>query len=144
MSYWRPRAGRAGSGHDGLFPKTRANQTQMKTLTETTSTLASFVKANNDRDIDSGTACFSKDAIVYDDGQIMRGVDEIREWIAQLFRQFQYVVAPTKVRELTNGAVLTATITGNFPGGQVSLDYHCRSLGDKIDVMVILPSPVAK
>ena len=116
----------------------------MKTLTETTSTLASFVKANNDRDIDSGTVCFSKDAIVYDDGQIMRGVDEIREWIAQLFRQFQYVVAPTKVRELTNGAVLTATITGNFPGGQVSLDYHCRSLGDKIDVMVILPSPVAK
>src|SRR5258706_3752731 len=143
MSYWRPRARKAGSGHDGLFPKTGANQTQMKTLTETTSTLASFVKANNDRDIDSGTACFSKDAIVYDDGQIMRGVDEIREWIAQLFRLFQYVVAPTKVRELTNGAVLTATITGNFPGEQVSLDYHRRSLSRTLDRKGIQPTPVA-
>src|SRR5437016_3872262 len=36
------------------------------------STLASFVKANNDRDADSVTACFSKDPVVYDDGQIMR------------------------------------------------------------------------
>src|SRR5258708_40004349 len=61
------------------------------------STWASFVKANNDRDADSVTACFSKDAVVYDDGQIMRGAEEIRQWIAELFRKFQYVVAPTNV-----------------------------------------------
>jgi hypothetical protein len=66
------------------------------------STLASFVKANNNRDTDSVAACFSKDAVVYDDGQIMRGTDGIRQWIAELFRKFQYVVAPTNVRELTN------------------------------------------
>jgi hypothetical protein len=108
------------------------------------SSLASFVKANNNRDTDSLAACFCKDAVVYDDGQIMRGTDEIRQWIAELFRKFQYVVAPTNVRELTNGAILTATITGNFPGASVSLDYHCRTLGDKIDIMVILPTPVAK
>ena len=108
------------------------------------STLASFVKANNDRDADSVTACFSKDPVVYDDGQIMRGAEEIRQWIAELFRKFQYVVAPTNVRELTNGAILTATITGNFPGARVSLDYNCRTLGDKIEVMVIQPTPVAK
>ena len=108
------------------------------------STLASFVKANNDRDADSVTACFSKDAVVYDDGQIMRGAEEIRQWIAELFRKFQYVVAPTNVRESTNGAILTATITGNFPGARVSVDYNCRTLGDKIEVMVIQPTPVAK
>ena len=106
--------------------------------------LASFVKANNDHNIDSVTASFSKDAVVYDDGQIMRGTDEIRQWIAELFQKFQYVVTPTNVRGATNGAVLTATITGNFPGGHVSLDYHCRTLGDKIEVMVILPTSVAK
>src|SRR5438094_144280 len=106
------------------------------------STLASFVKANNDRDADSVTACFSKDAVVYDDGQIMRGAEEIRQWIAELFRKFQYVVAPTNVRELTNGAILTATITGNFPGARVSLDHNCRTLGDKIEVMVLQPTPL--
>ncbi len=89
-------------------------------------------------------ACFSKEAVVYDDGQIMRGTDEIRQWIAGLFQKFQYVVTPTIVRGTTNGAVLTATIIGNFPGGHVSLDYHCRALGDKIEVMVILPTSVAK
>jgi NAD(P)-dependent dehydrogenase (short-subunit alcohol dehydrogenase family) len=108
------------------------------------STLASFLKANNDRDIESVTACFAKDAVVYDDGQIMRGADDIRQWIARLFRQFQYVVAPTAVSESTNGAILTATITGNFPGTRVSLDYHYKTLGDKIDIMVILPTPLAK
>jgi hypothetical protein len=102
------------------------------------------VKANNSRDTDSVTACFSNDAVVYDDGRIMRGTDEIRQWSAELFRKFHYFVAPTNVRELTNGAILTATITGNLPGARVSLDYHCRTLGDKIDIMVILPTPVAK
>ena len=102
------------------------------------------MKANNDRDADSVTACFSKDAVVYDDGQIMRGAEEIRQWIAELFRKFQYVVSPTNVRELTNGAILTATITGDFPGARVSLDYNCRTLGDKIEVMVMQPTPVAK
>jgi len=71
----------------------------------------------------------------------MRGTDEIRQWIAELFQKFQYVVTPTNA---TNGAVLTATITGNFPGGHVSLDYHCRTLGHKIEVMVILPTSVSK
>jgi len=108
------------------------------------STLASFVKANNDRDTDSVAACFSRGAVVHDDGQIIRGTDEIRQWVAELFRKFQYVVAPTNVRELENGAILTATITGNFPGARVSLDYHCRTLGDKIDVMIIQPSRVTK
>jgi SnoaL-like domain len=107
------------------------------------SSLASFVKANNSRDTASVTECFSKDAVVYDDGRIMRGTDEIRQWIAELFRKFQYVVAPSNVRELTNGAILTATITGNFPGASVSLDYHCRTLGDQIDVRLfnLLRSP---
>jgi NAD(P)H dehydrogenase (quinone) len=108
------------------------------------STLASFVKANNDRDTDSVVACFSTGAVVHDDGQVMRGTDEIRQWIAELFRKFQYVVAPTNVRELENGAILTATITGNFPGARVSLDYHCRTLGDTIDVMIIQPSRLTK
>jgi len=115
-----------------------------RALRRSEANLASFVKANNDRNIDSVTACFSKEAVVYDDGQIMRGTDEIRQWIAGLFQKFQYVVTPTNVRGTTNGAVLTATIIGNFPGGHVSLDYHCRTLGDKIEVMVILPTSVAK
>jgi len=115
-----------------------------RALRRSEANLASFVKANNDRNIDSVTACFSKEAVVYDDGQIMRGTDEIRQWIAGLFQKFQYVVTPTNVRGTTNGAVLTATIIGNFPGGHVSLDYHCRALGDKIEVMVILPTSVAK
>src|SRR6266446_1936654 len=115
-----------------------------RALRRSEANLASFVKANNDRNIDSVTACFSKEAVVYDDGQIMRGTDEIRQWIAGLFQKFQYVVTPTNVRGKTNGAVLTATIIGNFPGGHVSLDYRCRTLGDKIEVMVILPTSVAK
>ena len=115
-----------------------------RALRRSEANLASFVKANNDRNIDSVTACFSKEAVVYDDGQIMRGTDEIRQWIAGLFQKFQYVVTPTNVRGTTNGAVLTATIIGNFPGGHVSMDYHCRTLGDKIEVMVILPTSVAK
>src|SRR5260370_29705605 len=90
------------------------------------STLASFVKANNDRDADSVTACFSRDAVVYDDGQIMRGAEEIRQWIAELFRKFQYVVAPTNVRKLTNGAIPPPPLPLHLPRPRLSLTYHFR------------------
>ncbi len=47
--------------------------TEAAPKTKIPSILADFVKANNDRDTDYVTACFSKDAVVYDAGHIMRG-----------------------------------------------------------------------
>jgi SnoaL-like domain len=118
--------------------------TEAAPKTKIPSILADFVKANNDRDTDYVTACFSKDAVVYDAGHIMRGLGEIRQWSAELFQKFRYVIAPTNAKGEANGVILTAMITGNFPGERVSLEYHCRILGGKIEVMVIQPAPVTK
>jgi hypothetical protein len=72
--------------------------TEAAPKTKIPSILADFVKANNDRDTDTVTACFSKDAVVYDAGHIMRGTGEIRQWSAELFQKFRYVIAPTNAK----------------------------------------------
>jgi hypothetical protein len=110
----------------------------------TPSSLTEFVRASNDRDTDSLAACFAKDAVVYDQGEILRGAAEIRHWIADGFKKFQYVVAPTGVKNSGKDVVLTAVLTGTFPGGRVSLDFHCRIDSDKIAVMIVQHTPAAK
>jgi hypothetical protein len=103
--------------------------------------LASFVKASNERDTESLVTCFTKDAIVYDQGEILRGAEEVRHWIADGFKKYEYVVAPTGVKNAAKVVVLTTVVTGTFPGGRAALDFHCRIDGDKIAVMVVQPTP---
>ena len=103
--------------------------------------LASFVKASNERDTESVAACFTKEAVVYDQGEILRGAEEIRHWIADGFKKYEYVIAPTKVKNASKDVILTTVVTGSFPGGKATLDFYCRMDGDKIAVMVVQPTP---
>lgn len=104
--------------------------------------LASFVKASNERDTESIAACFTKEAVVYDQGEILQGAEEVRHWIADGFKKYEYVIAPTGVKNASQVVVLTTVVTGTFPGGRAMLDFHCRMDGDKIAVMVVQPTPV--
>ena len=119
-------------------------ETVVETKLDMPSVFEDFVNASNAQNTESVTGCFSKDSVVYDEGQIMRGSADIHAWIAGGFKKYQYVVTPTQVKEVDKGVVVTAVVVGNFPGSRVSLDFHCKILCDKIDVMVVQPTPVAK
>jgi ketosteroid isomerase-like protein len=82
-----------------------------------------FVKAKNSRDSSAVVACFAEDAVVQDEGREMRGLLAIKEWSDKSFEKFQYDIAPTGIGEAGDKIMLTATVTGNFPGSPVSLDF---------------------
>jgi ketosteroid isomerase-like protein len=99
--------------------------------------VSDFVKAQNSRDSDAVAACFAEDAIVQDEGREMRGLSAIKEWSDKSFQKFQYDIAPSGISEAGENTVLTATVTGNFPGSPVSLDFNFVIKGDKIAALSI-------
>jgi ketosteroid isomerase-like protein len=101
------------------------------------SLITDFVKAENSRDSSAVVACFAEDAVVQDEGREMRGPLAIKEWSDKSFERFQFDIAPTGVSETGEKTVLTTTLTGNFPGSPVSLDFIFVIKGDKIAALSI-------
>jgi hypothetical protein len=100
-------------------------------------TIAAFVKAKNNRDTSAVVTCFADDAVVHDEGQEMRGLVAVKEWSEKSFRKYQYTIEPTDLTEEDDKTVLTATLTGNFPGSPLSLDFNFTIQGDKIIALLI-------
>jgi ketosteroid isomerase-like protein len=96
-----------------------------------------FVKAKNGRDSNAVVTCFAEDATVQDEGHEMRGLAAIKEWSDQSFGKYHYDIAPTGIAETGENTVLTATLTGNFPGSPVSLDFVFTIDGEKITALSI-------
>jgi ketosteroid isomerase-like protein len=101
------------------------------------SLITDFVKAENSRDSSAVVACFAEDAVVQDEGREMRGLLAIKEWSDKSFEKFQFDIAPTGLGETGDKTLLTATVTGNFPGSPVSLDFIFVIKGDKIAALSI-------
>jgi SnoaL-like domain len=101
------------------------------------SIIAAFVKAQNDRDSSAVVSCFADEAVVHDEGQERRGLVAIKEWSDKGFQKFQYSIEPKGLTEENEKTILTATVTGNFPGSPVSLDFKFVIDGDKIVSLII-------
>src|SRR5258708_5108953 len=99
---------------------------------KTPSIIAAFVKAKNDRDTDSVVPCCPHDAVVHDEGKKMTGLTAITKWSDEGLKKYQYTIDPTGIAKGDKEAILTATLTGNFPGSPVSLDFRFTIKNDKI------------
>jgi ketosteroid isomerase-like protein len=99
--------------------------------------IAAFVKAKNDRDVNAVINCFASDAVVHDEGREMRGVTAIKEWSDNTHKKYQFTIDPTDIVKSDKETVLTATLTGNFPGSPVALDFHFTIKDDKICALAI-------
>jgi hypothetical protein len=85
--------------------------------------IAAYVAADNAGDDGALAACFATDAVVRDEGRIIRGLDAILAWKAESKRKYAYTVEPLAVAQAEGGAVLTARVAGQFPGSPVDLRY---------------------
>jgi hypothetical protein len=104
---------------------------------KTPSIIAAFVKAKNDRDTNAVLACFDDDAVVHDEGKKMTGLPAITKWSDEGFKKYQYTIDPTGIAKGDKKTILTATLTGNFPGSPVSLDFCFTIKKDKIAELTI-------
>ena len=94
--------------------------------------LSTYFEAQNAHDVDGMLACFSNDASVHDEGRDMRGRPEIRAWIDETTRRYRPTIRPTGSTEEGGRTVVTAQVSGSFPGSPIDLRYRFKISGRKI------------
>ena len=91
--------------------------------------ISEYFTASNGESVDAIVACFTDDAVVYDEDKEWRGLASIREWRENVATAYEYTL---EVRGAVPRGRLDGVerhdvyihLEGNFPGGTV--DLTCR------------------
>ena len=94
--------------------------------------LAEYFAAANTDDARRIAACFAEDAVVHDEGRDICGQRAIRAWAEETRRKYRYHVEVTKVEKTADRTVVTAHLTGDFPGSPIDLLYRFKLVGPEI------------
>lgn len=82
-----------------------------------------YVQIANSGTPEAALQCFAPDATVYDEGQTYAGVAAIRNWMTATKKKYGHTVAPIELAERGGQSVLKATLTGNFPGSPITVNF---------------------
>jgi|SRR6267154_3882826 len=99
-----------------------------------------YVKLENSGDVAALEACFAANAVVRDEGRSHAGLASIRHWAAEAKRKYGHTIAPLAVAQRDGETVLTARLTGNFPGSPVTLQFSFVLEDGKITSLEICPT----
>jgi hypothetical protein len=99
-------------------------------MTTSTPTLVNtYFKLAAQGDSDAYLEIFDDDAIVEDEGNTYRGIDAIRQWRAEVPQVTYDITAVDAAAD--GGVVVTATVTGDFPGSPFAgLRFHFVNFDD--------------
>lgn len=93
-----------------------------------------YFDAQNEHDIDGMLACFAPSAVVkdaeYEDE--LRGSKSIRRWMKDTTQKYDLTVAVRDWHEADGETVLTARVSGDFPGSPADLHYTFALVGEKV------------
>ena len=99
--------------------------------------LPAYFAATNAHDIDGTLATFAADASVRDEGRDVAGHDAIRAWIIETTRQYRFTATPLGIDQKDGRIVVTARVSGTFPGSPIELHYQFALAGGKITALAI-------
>ncbi|PHR19155.1 MAG: polyketide cyclase [Sphingopyxis sp.] len=102
-------------------------------------TIAQYFAADKTADPKAIAECFTREAVVLDEGNIYTGRDAIEQWMANASTQYSYTVEPFAIAEEGGRVVISSHLVGNFPGSPVDLRYFFILQGDKIAELEIVP-----
>lgn len=94
--------------------------------------IAKYFEAKNAHDFDAMLAVFSNRGSVRDEGRDMVGHSAIRNWMEETSRKYRVTVAPTAIDQSEAESIVTATVSGTFPGSPINLSYRITLVGDQI------------
>ncbi|HWX93416.1 MAG TPA: nuclear transport factor 2 family protein [Terriglobales bacterium] len=92
---------------------------------------AEYLAAEEVKDADALSRCFSEDGIVHDEGQEYHGRDSIRQWKQAADAKHRYVLQTVHVQNLGDLVTVRARLTGEFPGSPVELDHIFKLSNNK-------------
>lgn len=90
-------------------------------------------------DAEAVSLCFTKDAVVHDEGQTYEGRAAIKQWKADASTKYQYTINPFEIEQQSGKTVVSSHLAGNFPGSQVNLRFFFELEGEKIKSLEIIP-----
>lgn len=86
---------------------------------------------------DAVAACFTADAVVVDEGRTHRGREAIARWKADSSARYRYAADPVSIEADDARHIVTARVSGDFPGSPVDLRYAFTLAGDGISRLEI-------
>jgi ketosteroid isomerase-like protein len=95
----------------------------MKTSIEIPAVVESYFAASNADDVDALVRCFTPDAAVSDENETHRGADAIKAWAVNVRKKYQFKSEILKAEGNSPRTVVTAKVSGTFPGSPVNLDF---------------------
>jgi uncharacterized protein (TIGR02246 family) len=99
--------------------------------------VAEYFAAANTDDAERVAACFADDAIVHDEGGENRGRGAIRAWAEEVRRKYHFHAETIAVEEMADRTIVTAHLTGDFPGNPIDLRYRFKLAGSRIVALEI-------
>ena len=91
-----------------------------------------YMKAENAGDVEAFSQCFAPDATVRDEGHSYEGLAAIKDWMTAAKKKYNHTVEPLALAHQAGKTVLSARLTGNFPGSPVTADFTFVLAGGKI------------
>lgn len=88
--------------------------------------MTDLVEAQNSHDAVAYASLFSDTAVVFDEGKPHTGKKAVQNWIEKSNEEYQSVLKPISYDELDNGSVLTAEVSGTFPGSPAILKFNFK------------------
>jgi len=83
-----------------------------------------YFAAQNAHDIDAMVACFATDAVVHDEGRDIIGTEAIRAWKIDTSAKYRIQAEPIESHQAGDRTVVTARVSGDFPGSPANLTYR--------------------
>ena len=88
---------------------------------------------------DAVTRCFTRNAVVRDEGHTHTGLAAITAWKAAASARYSYTSEPLAVEQKDGRYIVTSRLTGNFPGSPIELRYVFGLERGKIAFLEIAP-----
>ena len=83
-----------------------------------------FIDAQNNFDSKAAANCFAETGIMLEEGKPYTGRIEIQDLLAETNEKYQSVMKPLKYTEDGTSSVLSADVSGTFPGSPAILQFH--------------------
>ena len=94
--------------------------------------IAAYLAAEEAKDADALSRCFTEDGTVHDEGRDYRGRDSIRQWKREADAKYRYVLQTVNAQTHGDEVTVRARLTGEFPGSPLELDHIFTLSNDKI------------
>ena len=94
--------------------------------------VAAYLAAEEAKDADALSRCFTQDGTVHDEGRDYRGRNSIRQWKQEVDTKYRYVLQTVNAQTQRDEVTVRARLTGEFPGSPVELDHIFKLSNNKI------------